>query len=163
MKAHHVSILVVMGCAIVVLNAVGLKASDRVGIYAIVEKVVVEPSEAAPERIQIWGVFALADANHGDNYFAPQRGYLYYSLPSTRVAGQRLNALNEWADLKSVAGKGEAVGFGGRYLVTGRVRKETETPDSPDVFPVQMGIVKIVNPRVQPAIFTQLREALRSR
>jgi hypothetical protein len=29
-------------------------------VYAIVEKVVLEPNENSPERIQIWGVFSVA-------------------------------------------------------------------------------------------------------
>jgi len=34
-----------------------LFASGRIGFYGIVEKVVFEPNETAPERIQIWGAF----------------------------------------------------------------------------------------------------------
>jgi hypothetical protein len=68
-------------CAVVAFNVIRAEASDPVGIYAIVEKVVFEPNDQAPERIQVWGAFALSDAQHGDGYLAPQRGYLYYSLP----------------------------------------------------------------------------------
>ena len=48
--------------AVLVLFAAGdLIASGPVGIYAMVDKVVFEPNDTAPERIQIWGAFALVD------------------------------------------------------------------------------------------------------
>src|ERR1044072_3600220 len=50
-------------------------ASDPVGIYALVDKVVFEPNETSPERIQIWGAFAIAEGN-GDTYRNAERGYL---------------------------------------------------------------------------------------
>jgi len=31
------------------------RASDPTGGFALVEKIVFEPSEAAPERVKIWG------------------------------------------------------------------------------------------------------------
>jgi hypothetical protein len=50
------------------------RASDPVGVYALVEKVVLEPNEKAPERIQIWGAFSLASTVDRDSYEAPARG-----------------------------------------------------------------------------------------
>src|SRR5262245_55493901 len=150
-------------CLGVLMMAPNVIASDPIGIYAIVEKVVLEPNDTAPERIQIWGVFALSDAYHGDNYLAPERGYLYYSLPGPRVQNQRYSALAEWADLKKLAGSGQPIGFGGRYIVAGRVRKAAEKPEKPDVYPVQMGIVKMENDHRQPAVAKQLHDALKTR
>jgi hypothetical protein len=117
-----------------------LHASDMVGIYGVVEKVVVEPGENAPERIQIWGAFAMAEGR-GSTYGPAQRGYLYYTCPS----GQEAVCRKEWADLKSVAGKGTAVGLGMRYKPTGRVRKADEKIASPDPYPIQMGVVLVEN------------------
>src|SRR4029453_840566 len=117
-----------------------LHASDMVGIYGVVEKVVVEPSDNAPERIQIWGAFAMAEGR-GSTYGPAQRGYLYYTCPS----GQEAVCRKEWADLKSVAGKGTAVGLGMRYKPTGRVRKADEKIASPDPYPIQMGVVLVEN------------------
>src|SRR2546425_11310795 len=54
-------------------------ASDPVGIYALVEKVVLEPNQANPERIQLWGAFAIAEG-YGYTYKNAERGYLYYKL-----------------------------------------------------------------------------------
>src|SRR5947199_9906383 len=78
MKMHRLLalVLVLAACA-----PVPAHASDPVGIYAVVEKVVFEPSESAPERIQIWGAFALTDGRSGDGYLRAQRGYLYFTLP----------------------------------------------------------------------------------
>jgi hypothetical protein len=44
----------------VLLIAVGARGSDPVGIYAVIDRVVMEPKEGTPERIQVWGVFVLA-------------------------------------------------------------------------------------------------------
>ena len=40
-------------------------ASGPVGIYGIVQRVVFEPSERAPERLQVWGAFAYAELGRG--------------------------------------------------------------------------------------------------
>ncbi len=130
--------LAVVGLGLV-LTAV-LHASDMVGIYSVVEKVVVEPNDKAPERIQIWGAFALAEGR-GSTYGSAQRGYLYFTCP----AGQEAVCRKEWADLKSVAGKGTAIGIGMRYKPTGRVRKADEKVASPDPYPIQMGVVVVDN------------------
>jgi len=114
-----------------IFTASTLSASDPVGVYAIVQKVIFEPNDKAPERIQIWGVFALADTVRGGNsYSKPQRGYLYYSLPK----GKESTALKEWADIKAVAGTGQGIAFGTRYAPLGKVHPDSETPASPDSY-----------------------------
>src|SRR5688572_15822526 len=75
-----------------------LVPSDPMGVYCLVDKVILEPAET-PERAQVWGVCALA--NQSDWYFqTPSAGYFYYTVPSTRADSVR----KEWQDLKSVAG-----------------------------------------------------------
>jgi len=123
--------------AALALGAV-LQASDMVGIYGVVEKVVLEPNEKTPDRVQVWGAFAMAEGR-GSTYGSAQRGYLYYSCPS----GQESICRSEWSDLKSVAGKSTAVGFGMRYKPTGRIRKADEKIASPDAYPVEMGVIKV--------------------
>jgi len=130
MKTAKFALTVLVG-AMLIFTAATLTASDPVGIYAIVEKVIFEPSDNAPQRVQIWGVFALADtARGGDYYTKPQQGYLYYTLP----AGKEANARKEWADLKSVAGTGQGIAFGARYSPLGKVRPDSEKPASPDSY-----------------------------
>ena len=95
-----------------------VSASGRIGFYGIVEKVVFEPNETAPERIQVWGAFMYVDGGASKNIAtsAAKRGYLYFKIQSlhsgyTPQAQVDLNK-KEWADLKAVAGTGQAVGFG---------------------------------------------------
>ena len=96
----------------VLLTGARLSASGPVGIYGIVEKVVFEPNEQSPERIQVWGAFAYVDggANSGLAVSSVKRGYLYFRLPASNVASARdVEAVKtEWADLKAVAGTGQA-------------------------------------------------------
>jgi len=100
---------------ILILAASALMASGTVGIYGIVSKVVLEPNDTNPERIQIWGAFTLVDGGNGSGgkTLTPQRGYLYFALPvGTAAANQREAALKEWADFKAIAGTNQAVAFG---------------------------------------------------
>ena len=139
MKKPAVGLVVLGAC---VALGVMLQASDMIGVYAVVEKVTVEPSEKAPERIQVWGAFSIADTKNGSAYGPVERGYLYYSCPS----GQESICRKEWSDLKSVAGKTTAVGFGNRYKPTGRIHKADEKASSPDPYPIQAGVIKVDNP-----------------
>jgi hypothetical protein len=153
--------LVIVG-AIVGATA-GLYASDRIGVYAVIDKVVFEPSDAAPERVQIWGAFALADLKDGSAYGAAQNGYLYFSCPRGRESICR----KEWYDLKSLAGKNVGAGFGQRYESAARVRKSDEKPSSPDVYVIQNGVVRVENASDRGAetlqVIERLRQALKQR
>jgi hypothetical protein len=92
--------------------------SGLVGVYGIVERVVFEPSESAPERVQLWGAFAYVEISGQYNELTTseaRRGYMYFRLPTgARYSGptQIQNAKTEWKDLKAIAGTGQAVGFG---------------------------------------------------
>ena len=114
-----------------------LRASGPIAAYAIVESVVMEPNDTMPDRIQVWGVFRLESSPQSSSYGSPQRGYLYYKVPSS---GDAKATRAVWADLKKVAGTGMTIGFGsGSTAVAtgaGRVRKVTETPANPDAFPI---------------------------
>jgi len=143
--------------AALVLTAV-LQASDMVGVYGVVEKVTLEPSDKAPERVQVWGAFSFADTKNGSAYGPAQRGYLYYSCPS----GQESICRKEWSDLKSVAGKSTAVGFGNRYKPTGRVRKADEKVASPDPYPIQMGVIQVDNPSDRGSDTAKVIETLKT-
>jgi hypothetical protein len=112
--------------------------SDWTGVYARVDKVVFEPNAGAPERIQIWGAFALATRNSRNDYDTAERGYLYYSLKP----GKEEVCRKEWVDLKAVAGTSEIVAFGGRGQPA-RLRKATDKPTDPDIYPVANGLTKI--------------------
>src|SRR5262245_10902583 len=130
-------------------------ASDPVGIYAVIDKVVLEPSSGAPERVQVWGTFALSDGKSGDGYLAPQKGYLYLGLK----AGKEDVCRKEWTDLKSLAGTGEGVAFGFRYQAAVRVRNAGDRPESPDTYPTGVGVTKMGSQHNQPRVLQDLRSA----
>jgi hypothetical protein len=112
------------------------QASDFTGIYARIDKVVLEPATGSPERIQIWGVFSISDGNR-TTFSAPARGYLYAKLEANAQA-----TLAEWNDLKQVAGTGGIVAFGlnGRTL---RLRKPADKLENPDPYPLNIGVTKV--------------------
>jgi hypothetical protein len=114
-----------------------LYASDFVGVYARVDKVVLEPNAEAPERIQIWGVFSLADPQNGRDYAPAVRGYLYFK-PGRNEQATRA----EWNDLKQLAGSGQIVAFGTRGSRPS-LRKSDEKPANPDVYGTNTGLIKV--------------------
>lgn len=139
--------------AAVALAAATAWASDPVGIYALIDRAVLEPNDRSPERIQLWGAFALADGRPGDRYQPARRGYLYYTLDPAKGEICR----KEWADLRAVAGTGQAIGFGGRYSAKGRIRPASEGPQAPDTYPVGSGLVKVLSRHLGPQIERDLR------
>jgi len=126
-------------------------ASEIVGIYVMVDRVVMEPNEQAPERIQVWGAISTSR-----DPAAAKRGYLYFRPPN--VPEFREAALKEWRDLKAVAGTGQAVAFGQQYFFVAqmavadayfqalpRIRPASEKPEGPDGYPVNVGVSKLTN------------------
>lgn len=176
---------------VVMLGGVAqLGASGPLGIYGIVEKIVFEPSEQAPERIQVWGAFAYVETSIAGQTLTTSkaaRGYLYFRLGGAADSIVR----NEWNDLKSVAGTGQAVGFGKWGYIGGfgslstdtasgtppyilersganasrrtdlRVRPATEPPAAPALYQTDSGVVKLSASGSHAAIVQQLRDALR--
>jgi hypothetical protein len=140
MKLRPILIAMIIACfALSLLTPKTDAFSDPIGIYARVDKVVFEPNEAAPERIQIWGAFALRSKEGGSTYQPAHRGYLYCSLKP----GKEDICRKEWADLKAIAGSDQIIGFGGSYLPSCRVREAEDKPADPDVYPVGYGLVKM--------------------
>jgi hypothetical protein len=113
--------------------------SDWIGVYAIIDKVVLEPGPNSPDRIQIWGDFALAKANDRNFYDPPQRGYLYFKLP----AGKEDASRKEWNDFKTIAGTGQVIGFGVRNLPAPKVRKADMKAADPEAYPGGTGLVRM--------------------
>jgi len=126
-------------CAAVMFSQGIARASDPVGVYALIDKVVFEPNSDTPERIQLFGVFALHDRDNPNTYQTPQRGYLYFTLPAAKEGVAR----KEWADLKDMAGKHQVVAFGSRYQLRATVRKANDKPATPDVYTLSLGVVRV--------------------
>jgi hypothetical protein len=144
----------------IVVSASNLMADGPVGVYAIVQKVVFEPSEAAPKTLQIWGVFVWVDGGlkSPGPINLPQRGYIYFKLPEG--AAEASAAKKQWMDIKAVAGSNQIIAFGDwkysgpfedLYIpVTGgqedvRVRKQAEAPSKPIAYPIKTGLIKIAD------------------
>ena len=158
-------------------------ASGPVGFYGIVERVVFEPDDRNPERVQVWGAFAYF-AEWADTASPVARGYLYFRLPNT---GSPETARREWSDLRAVAGTGQAVAFGAygssgnvaelrpdvrssnpalfeggsNVLPDLRVRPATEPPTNPAAYQVNAGVVKLSPTGSNGAIVKRLQDALR--
>jgi hypothetical protein len=137
---YRIACLFLLGAALLVGTAA--RASDPIGGYLIVDKVILEPSDA-PTTIQIWGTFCLAKEPGGRSYGDPERGYLYYKAAS----GKEDVCRKEWGDLKKSAGTTQVLGFGNSYELKtlGKVRKANEKPDTPDAYPVGNGLVKVAD------------------
>jgi len=136
-------------------------ASEFVSIYALVERVVLEPDDKNPQRIQLWGAFSTSRSTT-----TPKKGYMYFTLP----ASQQSTALKEWADFKATAGKGRVVGFGSSALFgqsqaeadayhasLGRVRPASEKPQSPDVYKLGSGVYTVNTPTIMEALIKALK------
>ena len=117
------------------------RASDPIGGYALIDKVVLEPNAETPTRVQVWGDFSLAREAGGNSYAAPVRGYLYYQA----ALGKEDVCRKEWADMKKVAGTGEVIGMGSSFerAALGAVRCAYEKAEKPDPYPLGMGLVRV--------------------
>jgi hypothetical protein len=121
-------------------------ASGRVGVYAIVERVVFEPNEVAPQRMRLFGAFIFTeqhcadcfagggDANRSMALSAVRKGYLHFELPSISAATPQatIGAIRrEWSDIRALAGTGTAIAFGSwRYAGASPVLEQMSIPDT---------------------------------
>jgi hypothetical protein len=136
-------VIALAGCApligIQLFGAVGSAvASDPVGVFAVVERVVLEPNEVEPERIQIWGWFELANRT-SRAYDEPRRGCLYYSISDENHDACR----KEWNDIAESAASGKCIAFGQRYTELGKVRKFGDAMTSPLPYPLASGLFEL--------------------
>jgi hypothetical protein len=137
MKTKRPTVLVA-ALMMIAASSVMMRASDPTAVYAKVDRVVLEPNAEAPDTIQIWGVFSMAQPNNRNDYQPAARGYLYFALPANKEVARR-----EWSDLKSVAGTGQIVAFGSRFGGTARLRQPADQPGSPDAYAINMGVTKV--------------------
>ncbi len=122
------------------------RASDPVGIYALIDKIVLSPDEGSPQTVQVWGVFSLAEGT-GYAYAKPQRGYMFFTLNPEKPDVTR----KEWADLKAMAGTRQCIGFATRYpKKRPTVRKADDLAKNPDIYPLGWGIRKMTDKEYGP-------------
>lgn len=184
---------VILFAVAVACMTASLAASVReVQIYGIVERVVLEPNDRAPERIKVWGAFALLYTNQepvldfccGDVPYTPHRGFLYFKLPPVTAKDRTAQeaAKKEWADLKAMAGTGQAITFGSwtsaflglpansrkdqgfvslpPYKESLHVYPENERSPSPITYTMDTGIVKLQSQGKFAALIAQLQKSL---
>ena len=164
---------VVLLSAVVIFFLVQISPAKNgnIGIYGIVDKVVFEPDESAPERIRIWGLFAVPVPISSGMYRAPRRGILYFSLPPDREKSVR----KEWVEPKRLAGSGQILGFT-EYWVPNPSDPQGNPHTSlvvhvhknvalglPDAYPLGIGVLRIDGGH-KPAdyerqIITELKES----
>ncbi len=174
------SVLVLVALALAPLNAAA-PGSDTMAFFGIIEKVVFEPNPDTPERVQLWGAFSYANVSPESAISSvARRGYLYFRLPPGNSAMVR----TEWRDLASLAGTGQAVGFGrwgyvGAFpndpadprspwmgLVSGgprmdlRVRPASEPPTNPVPYEPNIGIAKLNATGSHKGVVAALKAAL---
>jgi hypothetical protein len=109
-----------------------VKAGGPPPVCMVVDKVVLEPDEKVPTRIQIWGTFIFCKNNA--SYDRPVSGYLYYTADKGKEDASR----REWAKLQKLAADKHIVAWGscGWPKLDGDFHKATEKPKSPAVFPL---------------------------
>lgn len=96
------------------INAVAVRMLDQLPAvvtrpnYALVDRVVLEPNRTQPERIEIWGVFAIGKPD-AYSYAPPERGYLFYTLPPDPRRAEKV--LGQWNDWVGAAAKRQVVFF----------------------------------------------------
>jgi len=93
-------------------------ASTRVGIYAIIDEVTLEPSDYEPEKALISGVFVVPEPISSGLHRPPLRGYLYFSLNHDAPNSTRA----DWEALREAAGTGRVVGFGQYWMSCANTR-----------------------------------------
>jgi hypothetical protein len=158
--------VLLVGIGLLSLVAVELLASGQAALYGIVERVIFEPSRESPERVQVWGAFAVMEHSPGGFtgyvFQQPARGYLYFRL--SEVPGQSENAVREWADLASVAGTGQAVAFGywdrNRGDVRMTIREASEEPARPEPYYTDIGVSRLGPDGNHAELVTTLRGLL---
>ncbi|HEV3006110.1 MAG TPA: hypothetical protein VGX78_16695, partial [Pirellulales bacterium] len=131
-------VIVLVAATILIVPAARALASDPVGIYAVIERVELEPNSVEPDRVQLWGWFEMADKS-SRRYQEPRHGCLYYSLAEGKADVCR----REWRDLADSARTGKCVAFGQRHTELGKIRKFGDKLDSPTPYPVAAGLFEL--------------------
>ena len=121
----------------------GVWAGGPPPVFVVVDKVVLEPSADAPERIRIEGCFVRQTEERlremrekgipwESTYGKPVEGYVYMSIEP----GKEKECRAEWAKWQKAAGTGKTVAVGacvvGGSLLTVKIRKPDEKTTRPD-------------------------------
>lgn len=122
-----------IGLLVVCVMTADVRAGGPPPVCMAVDKLVFEPNENTPVRIQIWGSFALLNDSK-DTYGKPVRGYLYYSV----APGKEDESRKEWAKLKKLVADRRLVSYGicGEPKIDSHLRKPTDKAEAATAFPL---------------------------
>jgi MYXO-CTERM domain-containing protein len=118
------------------------QASAPVGVWSLVDQVTLEPSDDKPTLIRIDGTFIVANEQPDfpayPGYSEPQSGFMFYSCSEADL----VTCAAEWIELQAVAGgEDNCRGWGSNQLPdNGKVRPAADPQESPDLWPIAMGI-----------------------
>jgi hypothetical protein len=129
------------GLGLLLLGGAGAQGSGPLGVIAVIDKVVAEPSGEAPERVRVWGTFVMARDERDRTYSLPAYGFLYYALDPAKKAECR----REWAEMQKAAGKRVVIGWAdsSQRRRLGRVRPFGAAADEPDRYPIGYGLTEL--------------------
>jgi len=136
---------------------------DAIAVYALIDKMELEPVGGTSERVRIRGTFSTV---RHDGHTSPQSGYLYFELPDGLESKYKDAAKREWTELNSYAGTNTAVGFGlrglddpNRFGPPPRIHKIlAPAPAYPEGYPAGAGVTRL-DPQTHGDIIRELRNA----
>ena len=144
------------------VSSIGLRASDPVGVYGIIDRVTVTSAADGSATVQLWGAFVVALVPRPSGTYKPEdaygkvaKGYLLFRCPA--FSGSTCS--NEVNDLKALAGTGEVAGFGAAWRTPPRVRPNEEPAKGPDPYEVNVGVVRLGKFGDYPTIAAALKAA----
>jgi hypothetical protein len=149
-------------CAAVALVAGAfVPLSDPIGVYAIIDKVVLAPDTLNPTTIEIHGKFALSQGGAGDHYDKALAGFLYFRTDPTNERATRA----EWADLRRAAGTKQIIGFGRKASGTSTrpvIRCPGYQPTRPpDEYRTGIGLARAVGAIFQNTMAAEIEKDLK--
>lgn len=176
-----------LALAALLVVSLNVRASGPASMYAVLERVTFEPNETAADRIQIWGAFSYVQGTLKSPFLtsAPEYGFMYFRMASNATEAQKQTIRKEWADLKAVAGTGQAIGFGnwfyfgdfiqapgkGAFVAnnvdrsqgsdTVRVRKNSEPRGEPTVYTTDAGLTKLPPTGSHASVVAQLKDLVK--
>lgn len=90
-------------------------ADTTAGIFAILDEVVLEPTDRNPDRVRLRGVFVVPQPISSGLHLPPQRGELYFSVNPEHPDESRA----DWLALRDASGSGEVVAFAEYWMPAG--------------------------------------------
>jgi hypothetical protein len=122
-------------------------ASFPMGVWTRVTKMVFEPNEQSPTKVQIHGAFMFWT---GSSYGPVANGFTYYECKGKNgpaTPDELKTCSTEWQDLKKNVGNMDdpssgkyCLGYGAQNLPTGKLRKPGDPVENPDAWPFAMGV-----------------------